>query len=498
MRRAEPSRRLAILAATLAIGLGLQAPPGLAAAPARPRSGSRVEAPHGTADWTQTRTAKPAPSAAPWVESGHDSDTEYSLWAWDFYQEVYYRVPVRRLHVSPSTWVYVEVGRELPGPALLRLTAFAEDGALPTLRQLLGAEPSPGIDDEPAISLLLMDIRDAHFYHAPTDHFVSGYFDPVNQILPETLAGNGDPRQSNGREMIYVDIGSPVDPMGDDLMRAIAHELTHLILWHRDPDEDPWLEEGLSELSGFVCGLGHPRELVNLYLRNTERAITAWSGEPEDFGKGYVFALYLYDRFERGTPGWIRQWLARRQPGLSGLAAQLAGTGLSLRELLLDYYLALHLDAEAPSDRRYAFQSLDLGGSQPPNGFRSPAARSHNGERPVDLSFRVAPWSARVDAIGVLRQPLELELGLPASTCGALARVGDGLPEPEVETICLEDVAAIERRTIPAPDDPALAQRLLVFTLNPQDLDATALITARPRPPTIAAWRLFLPRLDSR
>lgn len=500
MRRSEPACRLAVVAIALAVGLGLPGPSSRAMAEPPPRSGSLERRLPATAErmLRQPGAERPHPAEPARAVSDGNSETEAVLWAWDFYRETYYPVPVRRLHVSPSTWIYVEEGLELPGSALLRLTAFAEDRALPILRQLYGAEPSPGIDDEPAISLLLLDIRDAHYYHAPTDHFVSGYFDPVNEILPEALAAEGDPRKSNGREMVYIDIGSPVDPIGDDLLRAIAHELAHLILWFRDPEESEWLEEGLSELAGFVCGLGHPRELVNLYLRNTERPLTAWSGEPEDIGKGYVFALYLYDRFERETPGWIREWLAQDASGLSGLAAQLDGSGLGLPELLLDYALALQLDAESPSDARYAFRSLALGSSQPPDGFRAPAARSHSGERPIDLGFLLSPWSARVDAIGALSRPLALDLDLPAGTCAALARVGEGLEEPAVEAFCLDDPAPIARRSIPEPADAAWHQRLLVITLNPRDLDATARLSVQLGSASTIGRRLFLPRLDSR
>ncbi len=458
------------------------------------RSHSTIETTIETGPLARGRAARllgPPNSITP---SGKTEELE-GFWSWDFHLERYFRLRARRVHVSPSVWIYVEEGLTLPGPDLLRIAGFFEDRALPDLRRVLGSEPRPGIDGQDAVTVLLTDIRDAHHHRLPAEEFVSGYFDPANQRRQADLDAQDAGRRSNEREMIYIDIGAPVDSSQDDILRAIAHELAHLVLWNADPDEEAWLEEGLSELGAFLSGLGHPRQHVNLYLRNTELALTSWSGEPEEIGKGYLFALYLHDRFELADPGWLRDLVASEMAGIRGLEGILAGEGVSPAEVFLDFLLALHLAGSAPDDPRFRFASIQLGSSQPPDGFRAPAARRHDSDRPLDDVVSLDAWSANVRRISHGQRDLRVRMSLSQRACAALS-IQDLSREPAaplVDGFCLRQAADRHWR-IPALAEGSGPAELLSIQINPE----TRAVPAGFRLDIDVGFQAFLPSLHRR
>lgn len=451
--------------------------------------------------------ARTIPAAAPPVgsEAGHaavaqplgnqDEDQDLvRLWAWDFEKLRYYEVEAQRVHVGPKLWVYVEGGQAISGPALLRLVSFFEDRALPTLHAQIGEEASPGIDGESAISLLLMDIRDARYYGSATTRFVTGYFDPANQETQRALDRAGEARRSNEREMVYVDIGFPVDGGGNEILRALAHELTHLILWNLDPFEEPWIEEGLAELSGFLCGLGHPRDAVNLYLQQPERPIMAWNGEPEDLGKVYLFGLYLHDRYTESQPDWLSQLAGSTEQGRAGLERSLPD-GATADALFRDFGIALHLAGAAGREPPFGFRSIALGSSTPPDGFRAPAVRYHSAGRRVESTFELGPWQARAERFGMQDRKARFELGLPAGSCfgAALLPLRSSRSQP-VDVYCSE--LAFERRwLLPAPLPEQGRTDLLILVIGPGDSGSRAWLRFEP---IAELWTALLPRIDRR
>jgi hypothetical protein len=369
-----------------------------------------------------------------------------AFWAWDYQLEDYYRVPASLKHASPICAVYVEDGAQVTGGAIRELAELFEDIVYPQLRELYGSEPLPGIDGRSPVTLLLLDIRDPLYHGQTPSTYISGFFDPSNEFLQSELDRERPGLKSNQREMLYLDV-SPTDPRGEIIRQTLAHEFAHLIQWNYDPDEDGWLVEALGELAVHLSGLGHPRAHVEAYLADPEVSLTSWDGEVRDYGKVYVFMLYVYEQVGRDRT-WLKDLVASPNHGMAALESQLPESR-HLRNLLIDFGVALHLDLAEPGEGRYGFRALALDGSEGVNGF-APAARNSWPRFPIDNeTVEVTPWTVRGDLFEPGRGIVEVEVTTSSGACvGAGWRV-PGEPVPSrwsVEVRC------------PDPAEPALWQ----------------------------------------
>lgn len=410
---------------------------------------------------------------------------QQALWAWDFYEERYYQLFTREIHGSGSLRILVEEGQAVPGPLLVRLAIAFEDQIYPRLREAYGVDPAPGVDDDPSITILLLDIHDARYHGVTAPSFVAGYFDPINQVRQSGLLGG---KRSNEREMIYVDVGGPTDLAGDDILQTSAHEFSHLILWNHDSDEDDWVSEGVAELGVFLAGLGHPEAHVRPFLKSPQSSLTYWTGAARDYGKVYLFMLYLRDQFAVEDPGWLRRLVAHPANGMDGLRAVLPpGTGPA--QVFLDHVMALHLNDPSLGGGRFSFKSIDLGGSFPlaqPN-FHAPTARG-------DVDFILGPWTARVDRWTIEQQPVQVTVGasVPGSACVGAAWTAAGLPpRPMADTTCLSSAPSATWTFEPAGQGPTPPAFTVIA--NVAERPTGGLVSAAEAMPLGLVQRLFLP-----
>ncbi len=107
-----------------------------------------------------------------------------------------------------------------------------------------GIGPIPDVDGDSLLDVVLLDV-----YEDGEDES-SCFFDPTNE---DTLATN-----SNGMEIIYVDVDDVVGWLSgpDDVKEDIARELTSMIEWNYDLDEDPWIVRGYEGFGIYLTTLG--------------------------------------------------------------------------------------------------------------------------------------------------------------------------------------------------------------------------------------------------
>jgi hypothetical protein len=354
------------------------------------------------------------------------------FWAFDFATESYYSLAANLVHTSDVLDIYVESGRTVSLPAIAKLAVLFEDQIYPKLRNRMGHEPEPGVDGDRAIAVLLLDIRDSYGRDLPPHTVVAGYFDPTNEYLQAQLDANPNSagRRSNEREMIYLDV-NPGDPNGVAFRQTLAHEFQHLITWNYDPDEAEWLNEGLSELAVNIAGLGHPVEHVDAFVRDPEGSLVAFDGTPRDYGKVYLFMLYLLEQAARSEAAgfaaaadWPKPLVQDGAHGLDSLAARLP-VERPLAGAFRDYATAAALDDPTLSDGRYGFDTLDLG--LPADGlraFRSLLAHTHASYPIEGQPARLAPWSLRLERFVAGRGDVDIVLAGDRPWCGATV----GLP----------------------------------------------------------------------
>ena len=184
----------------------------------------------------------------------------------------------------------------------------------------------PDIDHNGKVFLLLIDVRD-DFIPDSSDTYIAGYFDPLDQSL-----------QGNRADIIYLDT-YPALMNGYDTqftLSILAHEYQHLIHYGQDPQEELWINEGLSELAPVLMGLPH-RDFTS-YLANTNVRLDRFENELADYARCGLF--FLYSWVQLGT-SFIRELVQQDDTGIEGIENTLTRhNDLSFDSLVLNWHRA--------------------------------------------------------------------------------------------------------------------------------------------------------------
>ena len=233
-------------------------------------------------------------------------------------------------HVSPHAYWYVEEGLRVEQDAIERSAREFEDSIYPRVTDYFGTEWTPGVDNDPHLTIVHGDIRGAGGYFSSTDEYPTA-------VRPH----------SNQREMIYINarflkVGSEI------YYNVLAHELNHAILWNHDSSEDTWVSEGLAELSVSVAG--YAPDSIERYLQRPYVSLVHWPLDDASIGAHYggasLFLHYLYEHYSGSDRGALRELLTEADDNVSGVDAYLAASGYekNFHEVLADWLVANFLD----------------------------------------------------------------------------------------------------------------------------------------------------------
>ena len=144
-------------------------------------------------------------------------------------------------------------------------------------------------DGDPRIFILILDITDerlvGYFYGERSDTI---YLDSDKVVLEARLA--------------YA---------------TLAHEFQHLIHWGHDSDEEAWIDEGLAGYAEELVGFPEADpSMVPSFLADPSINLTHWVFEAASYGKTYLFASFLAERYGAGL---IRQIVAEPRNGILGI-----------------------------------------------------------------------------------------------------------------------------------------------------------------------------------
>ncbi len=342
------------------------------------------------------------------------SDTvgqERSFWASDFTVSgsAFYSVTATCRAVGSHVYVYVENEQSVLDSVAIDIANKFDNTIYPRVKSAFGSEPNPGVDLDPRVYLLLLDIRDGY---TPGGGYTAGYFYALNEFLNEELpapyAG-----YSNEKEMIYVDTyPSTVGNMSS--LGTIAHEFQHMVHWWMDweGDEETWVDEGCADLAQFLCEYGHPRSHLYTgipsypgFLEEPDHQLTqtgsVWDNEPHilaSYGAAYMWTLYLWEHY--GGDATIRALVSDSANGIESVNNTLAARGYSERfdDVFYDWVVANYLD---DGTGPYGYQSLELLATGTPDyvtSFPRPAPAAMHTNYPLSMiSGTVNPWAG--DAI---------------------------------------------------------------------------------------------------
>jgi hypothetical protein len=216
------------------------------------------------------------------------------FWAANLTTNSLYCVCADEYAVGTHSRIFVEHGLIVPD-ALSGLQTEFDSNIYPTDIANFGSEPNPGIDGDPLITILLLNIKDG-FNGTTVKSYAAGYFDPSNEYPLSAY------RYSNQREMFFMNINPTLnihDPA--TFYRTLTHEFQHMIHWEqknhlKNLDDETWLNEAMSEIAPtFLYGPSLSR--VYTYEQDPSNSLTTWNGDIFDYGIAYMWSQYYKDQF---------------------------------------------------------------------------------------------------------------------------------------------------------------------------------------------------------
>jgi len=203
--------------------------------------------------------------------------------------------------------------------------------------------------------VLIHNIRDEAYYDPDFEFYVAGYF-------------SASENAENNKNMFHIDSYDWGNRMGPGVARpylyegVLAHEFEHMIHFDIDPDEPSWVDEGLADLAGYLCGYGQPEShLAYFMVYHWATSLTFWGGGLEDYGASYLFQLYLFEQFG-GIP-FVMDLVQEQANGIKGIVKTLAKHGVWYPfDWIFDWWtIANYLDDTSIAGGRYGYDLVDLG-----------------------------------------------------------------------------------------------------------------------------------------
>ncbi|MDO9065582.1 MAG: hypothetical protein Q7U96_00665, partial [Chloroflexota bacterium] len=397
MRRSFSQTALAI---TVIVAILLTSAPVAAAASYSPITATAQDGDGVFQQFAASAATRIPPTSEPASPLGIQSDTlgqTLSFWAFDYQLGTYYQTSATTMRLSAHAAVFVETGLNVAPSVLDDIVSKWETKTYPTDRATFGSEPSPGIDGDARITLLLLNIRDGQYHGAGS--YITGYFSALNEYRQSDL-DTWFPtlgQKSNQREMLFLDAANPTEVGSNSFYGTIAHEFQHMIHWVLDADEEAWVNEGLSDLASYLAGFGHANNHINAFMSNPDDALTSWSGSLADYGASYLFFLYVWEKY--GGADTVHAIAAATQNGTAGVDAALAARGLTVRfaDIFASWTVANYLDDTTLANGLYGYNTLSLvdAGADSVTSFLRPKLTASFGAYAASGSGSMRSWSAQ-------------------------------------------------------------------------------------------------------
>ncbi|MGQ9894607.1 MAG: hypothetical protein ACUVSY_12490 [Roseiflexus sp.] len=264
-----------------------------------------------------------------------------TFWVADVANGVNYTVTARLRYVGPVVLMYVDTTLDIPQHDLVQSAQVFEERIYPRSHFLFDTERIPGIDGDARLTILNTRIRGAGGYFSSAD----GVSRVVNRF-------------SNERDMFVID--AVAFPPGSETYNAtLAHELQHMIHWHRQPRSPAWFNEGLSMLAEDLNDLGDYGAALS-YLRHPDTQLTTWSagsGVSRHYGAVQLFMRYVYEQYAGASrpADWINADAGNNPQVLADFAARRRPDVARFEHLFADWAVANVLNDPSVGDGRYAY-----------------------------------------------------------------------------------------------------------------------------------------------
>ncbi|MCP4542105.1 MAG: hypothetical protein GY832_33695 [Chloroflexi bacterium] len=246
---------------------------------------------------------------------------------------------------TEHVYMWVEEGSRFDSDDLEDAAELFEEHIYSTARAFFGSEWSPGVDNDPHLSILHAGGLGSTIagYYSSADEFISAVRDDSNQM-----------------EMFYINIENVT--VNDSFYNGVlAHEFQHMIHWHNDRNEETWMNEGFSELAMYLNGFDVGGSEWT-FAGRPDTQLNSWPEGPgaagANYGAGYLFTSYFLDRF--GSEA-TQALVAHPENSFASVEAVMddLGTDLTYEDLFADWIVANQLDDPYLSDGRYGYKDIN-------------------------------------------------------------------------------------------------------------------------------------------
>jgi len=259
------------------------------------------------------------------------------------------QIEAKLLYATDHVFVWWDTSVEEPKLSQVKKSADNfEEKIYPTVRKYFGSEDSPGVDG------------DVHLYILNATGMgdsVAGYFSSASGV-PRAVY----PR-SNQSQIFLMNVDNVGQQIGQKYYESVlSHEFQHMVHDAVDPNEETWLNEGLSELSRLITGYGDSG-FARQFLSNPTLQLNTW-GDGDNaphYGAAYLFTTYFLQRTSREA---VTDLVAEKENGLTGFELTLkkigakdalTGKPLTVIDLFADWQIANLLNDKSVDDGRYAY-----------------------------------------------------------------------------------------------------------------------------------------------
>jgi len=254
------------------------------------------------------------------------------------YDEAIYKISSKTVNITQHGVFFVDKQLDIPHyTSKIAVLASYFESIYSKLESSLRVFPD--INNDARVIIIITDIRDESYYYSGHGSSILGFFWPVHST---PVSPSGIRAYSHYSEIVYLDIQS-VSP--DPLLgsEVLAHELQHLLQFSTHPDQDLWLDEGLSVFSERLCGFDSQiNDYQQAYFFDPFRSLIYFDQSAAAYGFSSLFVQYLYERFGLDS---LRGIYNADGIGLNAVFETLQGK-YSLAQLFINFSLALFLQSE--------------------------------------------------------------------------------------------------------------------------------------------------------
>jgi hypothetical protein len=297
----------------------------------------------------ESETGEPAVREPVQEPTEYEEGDVHTFWMSDEEAQRYWQVDAELEIKTEHTYVYVSEGLSYDADKLRQAVDIFESQIYPTNHRYFGTEWTPGIDNDPHMTILVTD---------QMPFGIAGYFSSVDEY-PAVMK----PR-SNQREMIYVTSGYLNN--AENFGQLLSHEFQHMIHWNQDISEALWINEGLSLLAEEVNGYGSVLGSFDFWS-DPDIQLTNWAEERGDRLRNYaaskLFLSYLSEHY--GGYETLSRLAADDADGTEGVerALRSGGYDVDFETVFADWVVANIVNDASVGDGQYRYA---LRGSREP------------------------------------------------------------------------------------------------------------------------------------